>query len=181
MFNKPNRLKKGNFRKLLAGLLIGFSAFTCTSAGAGFMKDFYASAGSYQGNLTKPGLHQSEAMNTVTGGGFVYRAPRKDFNAFYFTPPSLSAGCGGIDIFLGAFGIPSREEFVAFLRNIGTALPGLAFQLALQSLAPDLNEQVTSFRDLIREYTSKFSDSCTAAQSVSENDRSRRMAHQTLF
>lgn len=166
MFNKPNRLKKGNFRKLLAGLLIGFSAFTCTSAGAGFMKDFYASAGSYQGNLTKPGLHQSEAMNTVTGGGFVYRAPRKDFNAFYFTPPSLSAGCGGIDIFLGAFGIPSREEFVAFLRNIGTALPGLAFQLALQSLAPDLNEQVTSFRDLIREYTSKFSDSCTAAQSV---------------
>ena len=101
------------------------------------MKDFYASAGSYQGNITSAGIYQSNSMNTITGGGFVYRAPRKDFNAFYFTPPSLFAGCGGIDIFLGAFGIPSREEFVAFLRNIGTALPGLAFQLALQSLAPD--------------------------------------------
>lgn len=133
---------------------------------AGFMKDFYAAAGSYQGNVTPAGVYQSSGMNTVTAGGFVYRAPRKDFNAFYFTPPSLSAGCGGIDLFMGAFGIPSREEFVAFLRNIGTALPGLAFQLALQSLAPDLNEQVTSFRDMIRQYTSMFQDSCSAAQNL---------------
>ncbi|MCD8339372.1 MAG: conjugal transfer protein TraH [Burkholderiales bacterium] len=137
-----------------------------TVANANFMKDFYSSAGTYQGNVTSAGIYQSNSMNTVTGGGFVYRAPRKDFSAFYFTPPSLSAGCGGIDIFLGAFGIPSREEFVAFLRNIGTALPGLAFQLALQTLAPDLNEQVTSFRDLIRKYTNMFSDSCTAAQNL---------------
>ncbi len=152
------------FSKLLAAVSCAFLMQGQTYAG--FMKDFYSSAGSYQGNLTSAGVYQSSTMNAVTGGGFVYRAPRKDFNAFYFTPPSLSAGCGGIDIFLGAFGIPSREEFVAFLRNIGTALPGLAFQLALQSLAPDLNEQVTSFRDLIRQYTNMFSDSCTASQTL---------------
>lgn len=107
--------------------------------------------------------------------------PRKDFNAFYFTPPSLSAGCGGIDLFLGAFGIPSREEFVAFLRNIGTALPGLAFQLALQSLAPDLNEQVTSFRDMIRQYTNMFQDSCTSAQNLLKMSGAEQWIQKTGF
>lgn len=153
------------FTKLFSALALSTCLFTA-DASAGFMKDFYSAAGSFQGNVTPAGVYQSSGMNTVTGGGFVYRAPRKDFNAFYFTPPSLSAGCGGIDLFLGAFGIPSREEFVAFLRNIGTALPGLAFQLALQSLAPDLNEQVTSFRDMIRQYTNMFQDSCTSAQNL---------------
>lgn len=150
-------------------------------ASAGFMKDFYSAAGSYQGNVTPAGVYQSSGMNTVTGGGFVYRAPRKDFNAFYFTPPSLSAGCGGIDLFLGAFGIPSREEFVAFLRNIGTALPGLAFQLALQSLAPDLNEQVTSFRDMIRQYTNMFQDSCTSAQNLLKMSGAEQWIQKTGF
>ena len=145
------------------------------------MKDFYSAAGSYQGNVTPAGVYQSTGMNTVTGGGFVYRAPRKDFNAFYFTPPSLSAGCGGIDLFLGAFGIPSREEFVAFLRNIGTALPGLAFQLALQSLAPDLNEQVTSFRDMIRQYTNMFQDSCTSAQNLLKMSGAEQWIQKTGF
>lgn len=145
------------------------------------MKDFYSAAGSYQGNVTPAGVYQSSGMNTVTGGGFVYRAPRKDFNAFYFTPPSLSAGCGGIDLFFGAFGIPSREEFVAFLRNIGTALPGLAFQLALQSLAPDLNEQVTSFRDMIRQYTNMFQDSCTSAQNLLKMSGAEQWIQKTGF
>jgi conjugative transfer pilus assembly protein TraH len=152
-------------RSLLSVLCAVFLLSSVTPSHAGFLRDFYNAAGT-QGNITSAGLYQSNALNTVTGGGFVYRAPRSDFNPFYLTPPSLSAGCGGIDLFLGAFGIPSREEFVAFLRNIGTALPGLAFQLALQSLAPDLSEQITNFRDLIREYTAKFSDSCTAAQSL---------------
>ena len=145
------------------------------------MKDFYSAAGSFQGNVTPAGVYQSSGMNTVTGGGFVYRAPRKDFNAFYFTPPSLSAGCGGIDLFLGAFGIPSREEFVAFLRNIGTALPGLAFQLALQSLAPDLNEQVTSFRDddsPVHQYVPGLLHLCTKPL---EDERRRTMDSKTGF
>lgn len=88
---------------------------------------------------------------------------------------------GGIDLFLGAFGIPSREEFVAFLRNIGTALPGLAFQLALQSLAPDLNEQVTSFRDMIRQYTNMFQDSCTSAQNLLKMSGAEQWIQKTGF
>ena len=52
------------------------------------------------------------------------------------------------------------------MRSVGTALPGLAFQLALQTMAPDLNEQVSRFADIIRSYTNRYSDSCTAAQAL---------------
>ena len=149
-------------RQLVMALIM--SGFMTIPAQAGFIEDFYEdSAGLGQGNVTTAGIYQSSGLNVVTGGGFVYRAPRTEFTPFHFSPPKLSAGCGGIDLFMGAFSIPSKEEFLNYLRAIGSSLPGLAFQLALQTLSPDLSEQVTSFRDLIREYGARFQDSCTAA------------------
>ena len=154
-------------RQLVMALIM--SCFMTSPAQAGFIEDFYEdSAGLGQGNVTTAGIYQSSGLNVVTGGGFVYRAPRTEFTPFHFSPPKLSAGCGGIDLFMGAFSIPSKEEFLNYLRAIGSSLPGLAFQLALQTLSPDLSEQVTSFRDLIREYGARFQDSCTAAQTLLE-------------
>lgn len=148
-------------------VVIALLSLSLSTAKAGFLEDFYdSSSGLGQTNVTAAGIYESAHLNIATGGGFVYRAPRTDFTPFQFTPPKLSAGCGGIDLFMGAFSIPSKEEFLNYLRAIGSSLPGLAFQLALQTLSPDLSEQVTSFRDLIREYSSKFQDSCTAAQTL---------------
>lgn len=134
-------------------------------AEASYLEDFYDAAGA-QVAATPAGLYQSASLGLATGGSFSVRVPPKDLPLMQMKGPTLSAGCGGIDIFLGAISIPSREEFVSFLRGIGTAMPGLAFQVALQALSPDLNEQVSAFRDLIRDYTEKFSDSCTAAQTI---------------
>ena len=148
-------------------VVIALLSLSLSTAKAGFLEDFYvSSSGLGETNVTAAGIYESAHLNIATGGGFVYRAPRTDFTPFQFTPPKLSAGCGGIDLFMGAFSIPSKEEFLNYLRAIGSSLPGLAFQLALQTLSPDLSEQVTSFRDLIREYSSKFQDSCTAAQTL---------------
>ena len=130
---------------------------------AGFLEDFYNDAGS-QTAMTPAGIYESQSLSLATGGSFVMKTPRKDFTPFTLDAPHLKAGCGGIDLFLGAFSVPSREEFVSFLRSIGTAMPGLAFQLALQGLSPDLNEQVTAFRDMIMELSGNFSDSCRAAE-----------------
>ena len=149
-------------------LALGTAALSVGSfseAQAGFVADFVASA-QENSNVTKAGIQEAGALNVVTGGGFVYKTPRKDFVPFSVTPPSLKAGCGGIDVFLGAFSIPSKDEFVSFLKSVGTALPGLAFQLALQTMAPDLNEMVGRYSDLIRSYTNRYTDSCSAAQAL---------------
>lgn len=150
-------------------LFVVVPTFLCVqTAWAGFVKDYF-DATQAMSNVTEAGVREAGAVSTVTGGGFVYRTPRTDFVPFSVTPPSLKAGCGGIDLFLGAFSIPSREEFVSFLKSVGTALPGLAFQLALQTMAPDLNEQVGRYADLIRSYTNRYTDSCEAARALLDN------------
>ena len=159
------------FERTLEGsrFLLGVALSACLAlsspARAGFLEDYYDSVGA-QGAVTPAGVYQSQGLSVATGGSFVVKVPRKDFTPVAIEAPHLKAGCGGIDVFLGAFALPSREEFVSFLRSIGSAMPGLAFQLALQYLSPDLNEQVTSFRDLIMKMTEKYSNSCVAAQTV---------------
>lgn len=152
--------------RLIAAAVSMLLAFE--SAYAGFVDDFLDEAQASV-NVTQAGVIQAGGMNVASGGGFVYKSPRKEFSPFNVTPPSLRAGCGGIDIFLGAFSIPSREEFVSFLKSVGTALPGVAFQVALQYMSPDLNEIVGRYSDIIRGYTNRYSDSCTAAQSLLED------------
>ena len=145
---------------MLCGIALG-----CAPAHAGFLQDFYDDAGA-QTAYTSAGLYASSSMDLLSGGRFVVKVPRRDFQPYYLQAPHLKAGCGGIDVFLGAFSIPSREEFLNFLRSIGTALPGLAFQLALQSLAPDLNEQVSQFRDMLMRLSREMGDSCHAAETL---------------
>lgn len=152
----------GAFAALLLTLTLAAGSLP---ARAGFLEDFYDEAGGQHAQTTA-GIYESQDLSLATGGSYVFKAPRKDFTPFTLDAPHLKAGCGGIDLFLGAFSVPSREEFVSFLRSIGTAIPGLAFQLALQGLSPDLNEQVTEFRDMIMELTGKISDSCRAAQTI---------------
>lgn len=161
---RPSLLKRRAATRLLA-LTLALGSLAGSPAEAGFLEDFYDEAGG-QHAQTAAGVYESQDLSLATGGSFVFKAPRKDFTPFTLDAPHLKAGCGGIDLFLGAFSVPSREEFVSFLRSIGTAIPGLAFQLALQGLSPDLNEQVTEFRDMIMELTGKFSDSCRAAQTI---------------
>lgn len=135
------------------------------SAHAGFLQDFYDDAGG-QSSYTSAGLYASASMDTITGGRYVLKAKREDFQPFYLQAPHLKAGCGGIDFFLGAFSIPSKDEFLNFVRSIGTALPGLAFHVALQSLAPDLNEQISQFRDMLMRLSAMMGDSCQVAENI---------------
>ena len=159
MTDKTFRLKP------VRGFIGSLSLSLCLSAHAGFLQDFYDNAGA-QTSYTSAGLYASSSMDLLTGGRFVVKVPRRDFEPYYLQAPHLKAGCGGIDVFLGAFSVPSKEEFLNFLRSIGTALPGLAFQLALQSLAPDLNEQVAQFRDMLMRLSREMGDSCHAAQTL---------------
>ncbi len=173
---KTKNLSKGLGVRLVAALVF----CGAVNVHAGFVDDFLDEAQANV-NVTQSGVLQAGGMNVVTGGGFVFKAPRKEFSPFAITPPSLRANCGGIDVFLGAFSIPSREEFVSFLKSVGTALPGVAFQMALQYMAPDLNEIVGRYSDLIRGYTNRYTDACTAAQSIMEDTGANGALQKAVF
>lgn len=91
-------------KKALLRLIVAMAIGSAGQVQAGFVDDFLDEAQANV-NVTQSGILQAGGMNVVTGGGFVFKAPRKEFSPFAITPPSLRANCGGIDIFLGAFSI----------------------------------------------------------------------------
>src|SRR5471032_3359872 len=90
------------------------------------------------GNYTAPGAFRGQTFNTYTGGSLFMRAPNKVYQLTAIQFPSAKAGCGGIDVFGGSFSHISATEFKNMLRNITAALPGIAFQLALEAVSPML-------------------------------------------
>ncbi|MGZ5232712.1 MAG: conjugal transfer protein TraH [Burkholderiales bacterium] len=88
------------------------------------------------GNYTSPGAFRGQTFNTYTGGSLFMRSPNKVYQLAAIQFPSAKAGCGGIDVFGGSFSHISATEFKNMLKNITAALPGIAFQLALEAVSP---------------------------------------------
>ncbi len=88
------------------------------------------------GNYTAPGAFRGQTFNTYTGGSLFMRSPNKVYQLAALQFPNARSGCGGIDVFGGSFSHISATEFKNMLRNITAALPGIAFQLALESVSP---------------------------------------------
>jgi conjugative transfer pilus assembly protein TraH len=88
------------------------------------------------GNYTTPGAFKGQTFNTYTGGNLYLRSPNKTYQLAAIQFPSAKGGCGGIDLFGGSFSHISAAEFRNMLRNITAALPGIAFQLALEAVSP---------------------------------------------
>ena len=90
------------------------------------------------GNYTAPGAFKGQTFNTYTGGTLYMRSPNKTYQLAALQFPSSKGGCGGIDLFGGSMSHLSAAEFKNMLRNITSAMPGVAFQLALESVSPML-------------------------------------------
>ena len=154
-------------------LLAGFTALTLATAPTvsfpgnlnAEMQAMFDDLGSL-GNVTSPGAFRGQAMNLYTGGSLMMRAPGRNYPLVNAQLPSLKAGCGGIDIFGGAFSFINKEQFVALLRNIGSNAMGYAFKLALQSISPDIDKLLTELQDQINKINSMNINSCEAAQAL---------------
>ena len=118
------------------------------------------------GNVTSPGAFRGQAMNLYTGGSLMMRAPGRNYPLINAQLPSLRAGCGGIDLFGGAFSFINKQQFVALLQNIGSNAVGYAFKLALQSISPDIDKLLTELQDQINKINAMNINSCEAAQSL---------------
>ncbi|KAB2318965.1 hypothetical protein F8A86_11450 [Betaproteobacteria bacterium SCN1] len=115
---------------------------TASNAASDWMNDYFNSAGAGL-NVTPSAVYESQSQTTMSLGGFAYRAPQRATQFFSFSPPGYKAGCGGIDAWLGAYGFVNMDQFVAALRNIGQNAIGYFFQLALKTMAPEIDGLLT--------------------------------------
>ena len=118
------------------------------------------------GNTTAPGAFRGQTFNTYTGGSLFLRAPNKVVQLAAVEFPSAKAGCGGIDVFGGSFSHISATEFKNMLKNITAALPGIAFQLALESVSPLLGGLTKWAKGLETWITNARINSCETAKAL---------------
>lgn len=118
------------------------------------------------GNYTAPGAFRGQAYNTYTGGNLMMRSPNKVYQLAAIQFPSAKAGCGGIDVFGGSFSHISAEEFKNMLKNITAALPGIAFQLALEAVSPLLGGLTKWAKGLETWINNARINSCETAKAI---------------
>ncbi|MCM0609867.1 MAG: conjugal transfer protein TraH [Ideonella sp. WA131b] len=166
---KRNTVDRSLPRKVTAALCCGALGLGPASLRAGDLNtevnNMFNSLGSI-GNYTAPGAFRGQTFNTYTGGNLFMRAPNKVYQLAAVQFPSARAGCGGIDVFGGSFSHISAAEFKNMLRNITAALPGIAFQLALESVSPLLGGLTKWAKGLETWINNARINSCETAKAI---------------
>ena len=117
-------------------------------------------------NVTTPGGFQDQAAGYYTGGGVVMRQQNKSLNPINISLPHAKMGCGGIDLYFGAISAIKTEELVQLMRSMATGVPTYAFQLALKTMAPQLENLMAQIRKYVQDMNSLMLDSCQMSQNL---------------
>lgn len=150
-------------KKSVAVLLAALLVIAPINGSADWIGDFYNSAGAGL-NVTQAQAISTQNLIGGSGGGFTWRVPTRSFHPLQITPPSIKSGCGGIDMYLGGFSFPNKEQFVQALRNYGQASLGYFFQLALKSMAPEIGATLDVINEIAQQVNQFGTNSCEAAQ-----------------
>ena len=134
-----------------------------TSAFAWNIKDVFDGMSA---NVTPPGSYQDQAAGYYSGGGYSMRTKRGSFQPLSLTPPSLKMGCGGIDMYFGSFSMIQSEQFLQLAKNIGANAKSYAFQLAMKTYAPQMENLLSKLRDTAMSLNEFAVEDCQAMQSM---------------
>jgi len=129
------------------------------------LNDFFNDMGG-AGNAYGPTAFQGQSAGYYTGGGVWTRFKNKDINPVNVQLPSVKAGCGGIDIFGGAFSFINTDEIVAMLKAVASNALGFAFQLAIKSISPQISQTIEEMAQKIEKLNQMNISSCEAAQGL---------------
>ena len=109
---------------------------------------------------SEPQIYQSQRRLGFDMGTLRLRAPISTFNLVNLTPPTVRAGCGGIDLYGGSFSFINEEQFRQMIRQIGANALGYAFKLALASMCDLCDGIISGLQDVSDKLTQMQVDSC---------------------
>ncbi len=115
-------------------------------------------------NYTSPTAHLEQRRGVVDGGSVVARNRVMNASLWSIVPPSVSAGCGGIDMFAGSFSFISGAQFQQLMRSIAANAPGYAFEVALEAMCPSCMQTMESLQRKLQELSSGMVNSCQLAK-----------------
>jgi conjugative transfer pilus assembly protein TraH len=117
-------------------------------------------------NTTSAKAYNTARRGVFSGGSVFVKNEIKSARLATMTTPSISSGCGGIDIYGGSFSFINADQFVETFQAIGSNAIGYGLKLALQGSCNTCESIMTSL-EKTQQFMNKLNiDSCTAAQGV---------------
>lgn len=173
--------------KSLAASVATFMVISSSASAQGLggdLADFWDRTGGGI-NYTRPQAYDGQRAGFVTLGSLYVRSAPRNTSLANLQLPSIRAGCGGIDIFGGSFSFLSAEELIALMENIMANAAGFAFELALESMSPAVQDTVAKLRDLAQQVNSMNINSCEAGAALvgsvwPQNDAASQLVCQTV-
>ena len=114
-------------------------------------------------NTSRAGAYQDQSAGYYTGRNLFAR--NQVFNSQLATIqlPNYKAGCGGIDMFMGAFSHLSSERLLEALRAIGSNMASYAMLLSIETMSPTVKNILTELNDLVQRINNSNVNSCELA------------------
>lgn len=117
-------------------------------------------------NYTPPSVSLNARRGVISGGSMTIRTPNVGLRPFSLRGPSISVGCGGIDMFFGSFSFISKEQLVQAMRAIVTAALTYAFQIALEAMCPSCANVLGTLQDWLNQANEMLTNSCEATRNL---------------
>ncbi len=129
------------------------------------MKEFLKN---YNGSVTvdSPDVYKGQLSGYATGGGVHVRNKVFNRKPVTITPPSYSAGCGGIDLHMGSASLIKQEELVDAMKGIVSGATSYAFLLAMESVSPSAKNVMADLQKLATELNQIQINSCEVGQQL---------------
>lgn len=164
--HKIRKIAKNSAIILSSTALANMAVITPVQANVGSeLNTFFNDMGA-AGNVSGPTAFSGQAAGYYTGGSLWTRFPQKNINPVNLQLPSVSAGCGGIDIFGGSFSFINTDEIVATLKSVASNSLGFAFQLAIKSISPQISQTIEEFAQKVQQMNQFNMNSCEMAQGL---------------
>ena len=160
---------------ILSGLLIAKPIF------AGFdqnINNFFNQTGLAGANVTNPSVYQGQEMGYLNAGSMVIKTKSDNLQLASLELPSLAAGCGSIDLFMGGFSFVNSQQLVNFGQEVMMDAIPVSIDLALKTVSPML----AGIKDKLQTWADKINqlniNSCEAAQNLVSGKWAKDLAAQ---
>jgi conjugative transfer pilus assembly protein TraH len=114
-------------------------------------------------NATEGKAYQDQTAGYYTGGSLFARNTVHNADLANIRLPGYRAGCGGIDMHLGAFSFIKGQELIGALRSVGSSMASYALLLALETMSPQVKNIITELNNLAQKINQMNINSCEIA------------------
>lgn len=132
-----------------------------TVSAAGWVDDWFD-----ESTVTPSGHLETQKRGYYTGGSFQGRLRMTNDYLVTVQPPSIKAGCGGVDMFLGGMSYLDGEYIVEKFENILAGVPAFAFEIGMQEFCKPCSSAMQTMTEITDYLNSMQVNDCRLAQRI---------------